>query len=36
MRRFARLILEDDQIVQNDEFDLGVAVALEGDRLAQR
>ena len=31
---FRRLILEDDQIVQNDEFDLGVAVALEGDRLA--
>ena len=26
--------LEDDQIVQNDDFDLGVAVALEGDRLA--
>jgi pyruvate/2-oxoglutarate dehydrogenase complex dihydrolipoamide acyltransferase (E2) component len=31
---FRRLILEDDQIVQNDVFDLGVAVALEGDRLA--
>ncbi|PYJ13455.1 MAG: hypothetical protein DME93_03445 [Verrucomicrobia bacterium] len=31
---FRRLILEDDQIVQNDNFDLGVAVALEGDRLA--
>ena len=31
---FRRLILEDDQIVQNDAFDLGVAVALEGDRLA--
>jgi 2-oxoisovalerate dehydrogenase E1 component len=31
---FRRLILEDDQIVQNDHFDLGVAVALEGDRLA--
>ena len=31
---FRRLILEDDQIVQNDDFDLGVAVALEGDRLA--
>ena len=29
-----RLIFEDDQIVQNDNFDLGVAVALEGDRLA--
>src|SRR5262249_52722548 len=31
---FRRLILEDDQIVQNDDFDLGVAVALEEDRLA--
>jgi 2-oxoisovalerate dehydrogenase E1 component len=31
---FRRLILEDDQIVQNVDFDLGVAVALEGDRLA--
>src|SRR5262245_51807244 len=31
---FRRLILEDDQIVQNDDFDLGVAVALEGNRLA--
>jgi pyruvate/2-oxoglutarate dehydrogenase complex dihydrolipoamide acyltransferase (E2) component len=31
---FRRLILEDDQIVQNDNFDLGVAVALDGDRLA--
>jgi 2-oxoisovalerate dehydrogenase E1 component len=31
---FRRLIFEDDQIVQNDNFDLGVAVALEGDRLA--
>jgi 2-oxoisovalerate dehydrogenase E1 component len=31
---FRRLILEDDQIVQNNDFDLGVAVALEGDRLA--
>jgi pyruvate/2-oxoglutarate dehydrogenase complex dihydrolipoamide acyltransferase (E2) component len=31
---FRRLILEDDQIVQNDNFDLGIAVALEGDRLA--
>src|SRR5439155_19667206 len=29
-----RLILEDDQIIQNDDFDLGIAVALEGDRLA--
>ena len=31
---FRRLILEDDQIVQNDDFDLGVAVALKRDRLA--
>jgi 2-oxoisovalerate dehydrogenase E1 component len=31
---FRRLILEDDQIVQNDDYDLGIAVALEGDRLA--
>jgi 2-oxoisovalerate dehydrogenase E1 component len=31
---FRRLILEDDEIVQNDDFDLGVAVALEDDRLA--
>jgi pyruvate/2-oxoglutarate dehydrogenase complex dihydrolipoamide acyltransferase (E2) component len=31
---FRRLILEDDQIVQNDDFDLGIAVALEGGRLA--
>ncbi len=31
---FRRLILEDDEIVQHDDFDLGVAVALEGDRLA--
>jgi 2-oxoisovalerate dehydrogenase E1 component len=31
---FRRLILEDDQIVQHDDFDLGVAVTLEGDRLA--
>jgi 2-oxoisovalerate dehydrogenase E1 component len=31
---FRRLILEDDQIVQNNKFDLGIAVALEGDRLA--
>ncbi|HEY3661347.1 MAG TPA: 2-oxo acid dehydrogenase subunit E2, partial [Candidatus Udaeobacter sp.] len=31
---FRRLVLEDDQIVQNDDFDLGIAVALEGDRLA--
>ncbi len=31
---FRRLILEDDQIVENEDFDLGIAVALEGDRLA--
>jgi len=31
---FRRLILEDDRIVQNDNFDLGIAVTLEGDRLA--
>src|SRR5437773_3468725 len=31
---FRRLMLEDDHIVQNDNFDLGIAVALEGDRLA--
>jgi 2-oxoisovalerate dehydrogenase E1 component len=31
---FRRLILEDDRIIQNDNFDLGVAVAMEGDRLA--
>lgn len=31
---FRRLMLEDDQIVQHDNFDLGIAVALEGDRLA--
>ena len=31
---FRRIILDDDQIVENDEFDLGVAVALEDDRLA--
>jgi pyruvate/2-oxoglutarate dehydrogenase complex dihydrolipoamide acyltransferase (E2) component len=31
---FRRLILEDDEIVQHDAFDIGVAVALEGDRLA--
>jgi pyruvate/2-oxoglutarate dehydrogenase complex dihydrolipoamide acyltransferase (E2) component len=31
---FRRIILEDDQIVENDEFDLGIAVALEDDRLA--
>jgi pyruvate/2-oxoglutarate dehydrogenase complex dihydrolipoamide acyltransferase (E2) component len=31
---FRRLILEDDRIVENDDFDLGMAVALENDRLA--
>jgi 2-oxoisovalerate dehydrogenase E1 component len=31
---FRRMILDDDSIVENDEFDLGIAVALEDDRLA--
>ncbi|MFN2508040.1 MAG: 2-oxo acid dehydrogenase subunit E2, partial [Chthoniobacterales bacterium] len=31
---FRRIILEDDSIVEHDEFDLGIAVALENDRLA--
>src|SRR5205085_8675236 len=31
---FRRVILDDDRIVENDEFDLGVAVALENNRLA--
>ena len=31
---FRRLILEDDLIVENENFDLGIAVALEDDRLA--
>jgi len=31
---FRRLILEDEHIVENENFDLGIAVALEGDRLA--
>jgi 2-oxoisovalerate dehydrogenase E1 component len=31
---FRRLILDDDRIVENDVFDLGIAVALDGDRLA--
>ena len=31
---FRRLMLEDDSIVENDEFDLGIAVSLENDRLA--
>ncbi len=31
---FRRLILDDESIVENDNFDLGVAVSLENDRLA--
>ncbi len=31
---FRRLVLEDDRIVEDNDFDLGIAVALEGDRLA--
>ncbi|MEY2563362.1 MAG: 2-oxoisovalerate dehydrogenase component [Verrucomicrobiota bacterium] len=31
---FRRVILEDDRIVENDEFDLGIAVSLDHDRLA--
>ena len=31
---FRRIILEDDRIVENAEFDLGIAVALDDDRLA--
>jgi pyruvate/2-oxoglutarate dehydrogenase complex dihydrolipoamide acyltransferase (E2) component len=31
---FRRLILDDDRIVENEEFDLGVAVALENNQLA--
>jgi 2-oxoisovalerate dehydrogenase E1 component len=31
---FRRLILEDDRIIEDENFDLGIAVALEGDRLA--
>jgi 2-oxoisovalerate dehydrogenase E1 component len=31
---FRRLILEDETIVETDDFDLGIAVALEGDRLS--
>ncbi len=31
---FRCLVLEDDQIVENEGFDLGIAVALDGDRLA--
>jgi 2-oxoisovalerate dehydrogenase E1 component len=29
-----RLMLEDERIVENENFDLGIAVALEDDRLA--
>ena len=31
---FRRLIMEDDRIIENEDFDLGIAVAIEGDRLA--
>ncbi|HST29331.1 MAG TPA: thiamine pyrophosphate-dependent enzyme [Chthoniobacterales bacterium] len=31
---FRRLILDDESIVENENFDLGMAVALENDRLA--
>jgi pyruvate/2-oxoglutarate dehydrogenase complex dihydrolipoamide acyltransferase (E2) component len=31
---FRRLILDDDRIVESDIFDLGIAVALDGGRLA--
>jgi 2-oxoisovalerate dehydrogenase E1 component len=31
---FRRIILEDDRIVENDEFDLGIAVSLDDNRLA--
>jgi len=31
---FRRLILEDDRIIENENFDLGIAVTLEADRLA--
>jgi pyruvate/2-oxoglutarate dehydrogenase complex dihydrolipoamide acyltransferase (E2) component len=31
---FRRLILDDESIVESDNFDLGIAVALENDRLA--
>ncbi|HEY1582853.1 MAG TPA: 2-oxo acid dehydrogenase subunit E2, partial [Chthoniobacterales bacterium] len=31
---FRRLMLDDDRIIESDNFDLGVAVALDGDRLA--
>ncbi len=31
---FRRLMLEDDRIIESENFDLGVAVAMEDDRLA--
>jgi 2-oxoisovalerate dehydrogenase E1 component len=31
---FRRIILDDDRIIEKDEFDLGIAVAIDGDRLA--
>ena len=31
---FRRIILEDDRIIEHDEFDLGIAVSLDDDRLA--
>ncbi|MEY2520337.1 MAG: 2-oxoisovalerate dehydrogenase component [Verrucomicrobiota bacterium] len=31
---FRRIILDDDSITESDEFDLGIAVSLEDDRLA--
>jgi 2-oxoisovalerate dehydrogenase E1 component len=31
---FRSLMLEDDRIMESEDFDLGVAVAMEGDRLA--
>ena len=31
---FRSVMLEDDRIIENENFDLGVAVAMEGDRLA--
>ncbi|MDQ6654742.1 MAG: 2-oxo acid dehydrogenase subunit E2, partial [Verrucomicrobiota bacterium] len=31
---FRRIMLEDDSIIENAEFDLGIAVSLESDRLA--
>ena len=34
MPPFRSLMLEDDRIVESEDFDLGVAVAMEGDRLA--